>query len=255
MLRKFIIFSLLITSIISIFTNKNKSNNVTIEIIEGEKEITISSDIKLINVSSNIKEYHDCYRSFEFSFDKDLATYYLKNFKYSDEKKKIHTAKLEECKKINNIIKCNTDLSIKSGTYKIINLLYNDKLIKTKGNIYFTVKEDIIPIERAFDYTGTGVHNDKFNILGLQFENIAYPKYFSAFLFTNSITHKIYNVDYKFMHSNGGSVSQVCIFDFRKLPPGSYYISFIYKRKMQNTKQKIIIEPFIKLNECDLYPD
>ena len=55
MLRKFIIFSLLIASIISIFVNR--SNNVTIEIVENEKDIKIPSDIKLINVSSNIREY------------------------------------------------------------------------------------------------------------------------------------------------------------------------------------------------------
>ena len=55
MLPKFIIFSLLIASIISIFVNR--SNNVTIEIVENEKDIKIPSDIKLINVSSNIREY------------------------------------------------------------------------------------------------------------------------------------------------------------------------------------------------------
>ena len=253
MLRKFIIFSLLIASIISIFVNR--SNNVTIEIVENEKDIKIPSDIKLINVSSNIREYHDNYRFIEFSFDKDLAPYFLKNIKFSDNHKKIRTAKLEECKTTNNKVKYNTDLSIKAGKYKIINLVYDDKLIKTKGNIYFTVEEDLIDINYAIDYSGTGIHNDKFNILSLQFEDIAYPKYFSAFLFRNSKTHKIYNVDYKFMFSNGGSVSQVCIFDFTKLPPGSYYISFLYKRRIQNTKQKIIIEPLKKMNDCDLYSD
>ena len=144
---------------------------------------------------------------------------------------------------------------IRAGIYKIINLSYGDELIKTKGNIFFTVKEDILGLKEAYSYSSSGIHNDKFNVLSLQFENIAYTKYFSSFLFKNSKTNKIYNVDYKFLFDNGGSVSEPCIFDFKNLPPGDYYISFIYKRKIQNTNKRIRIEQTKIIKECDLYPD
>ena len=250
MLPKFFIFILLIISVISNTDNENE----VIEILEKNKKY---SNIKLINVTSNIKEYHDNYNSIEFYFDTDyIFIENLKYFQFSDKNNKIYLFKLENCKSKNNNVECHPNLFIRSGIYKIINILYGDKLIKTKGNIYFTVKEDILVLEKVYSYLADfGIHNDKFNVLHLQFENIAYPKYFSSFLFKNEKTNKIYNVDYKFFFNNGGSVSEQCIFDFRKLPPGDYYISYIYKRKLQNTNKKIKIEQFKLLNECDLYPD
>ena len=229
-------------------------DNENAEILENEENKKFS-EIKLSNVSSNIKEYHD-YNSIEFHFDTDkIFIKDLKNFQFSDKNNKIYIIKLENCKEKNNNIECHPNLFIRAGIYKIIYLSYGDQLIKTKGNIYFTVKEDILVLKEAYPYTGSGIHNDKFNVLNFQFENIAYPKYFSSFLFRNERTNKIYNVDYKFLFNNGGSVSEPCIFDFKNIPSGDYYISYIYKRRTENTNKKIRIEQFKKLNECDLYPD
>ena len=228
---------------------------MTIEPLENEKNKKYS-DIQLINVSSNVKEYNEGFNFIEFSFDKEIYIKNLKNLIFSDKNNKIHITRLENCKEIDNKIECHIDLFVRSGTYKIINLLYGNELIKTKGNLFFNVKEDILELKSAYNYiSGFGIQNDKFNIIHFQFENIAYPKYFSSFLFKNEKTNKIYKVDYKFLFNNGGSVSEQCIFDFTKLPPGDYYISYIYKRKIQNTNKKIRIEQFKKINECDLYPD
>ena len=249
MLPKFFIFALLIISVISIGDNEND------EILENENNKKYS-DIKLINVISNVIEYHDNYNSIEFNFDADyIFIQNLKNLKYSDKYNKIYVTKLENCREKNNNIVCGTNLFIRAGNYKIINLSYGDELIKTKGDLFFAVKEDILELQKAYPYTGSGIHNDKFNVVHLQFENIAYTKYFSSFLFKNVRTNKIYNADYKFLFDNGGSVSEPCIFDFKNLPPGEYYISYIYKRKIQNTNIKIKIEPFKLKNEYDLYPD
>ena len=240
---------MLIFSVISI------TDNETAEILEKENNKK-HSDIKLINVSSDIKEYHDFYNSIEFIFDTDyIFIQNLKNFKFSDKNNKIYIIKLENCKEKNKNIECRPNLFIRAGIYKIINLSYGDELIKTKGNIFFTVKEDILGLNEAYHYSSSGIHNDKFNVLSLQFENIAYTKYFSSFLFKNAKTNKIYNVDYKFLFDNGGSVSEPCIFDFKNLPPGDYYISFIYKRKIQNTNKRIRIEQTKIIKEYDLYPD
>ena len=168
----------------------------------------------------------------------------------------MHIANLKNCKKVNNKIECHIDLFVRAGTYEIINLLYGNELIKTKGKIFFNVKEDILGLRSVYnDIAGQGIQNDKFNVLHFQFENIAYPKYFSSFLFKNVKTNKIYNVDYKFLYNNGGSVSEECIFDFSTLPLGDYYISYIYKRKIQNTNKIIRIEQFKIIKESDLYPD
>jgi len=249
MLPRFLILTLLIISVISIGDNENA------EILENENNKKYSN-IKLISVISNIKEYHNSYNSIEFNFDADyIFTQNLKILKFSDKYNKIYVTKLENCREKNNNIVCGTNLFIRAGTYKIINLSYSDELIKTKGNLFFNVKEDILELEEAYPYTSSGIHNDKFNVVNFQFENIAYPKYFSSFLFKNVRTNKIYNVDYKFLFDNGGSVSEPCIFDFKNLPPGEYYISYIYKKKIQNTNTKIKIEPFKLMNECDLYHD
>ena len=50
-------------------------------------------------------------------------------------------------------------------------------------------------------------------------------------------------------------MSEAIIFDFSKLPPDDYYISFIYKKNIQNTNVKIRIKQFKKIKECELFPD
>ena len=237
------------------YKNNKKYSNITIEILENEKDKKFS-DIKLINVSSDIREYHDSYKNIEFSFDRSIETSLLKKLKFSDKNNKISTIELKRCKKIDNKIECFPALYVRTGKYKIINLLYDDKLIKTKGNIYFTVKEDILGLKEVHEYSSSnGIRNEKFNVLNLYFEYIAYTKFFSAFLFKNAKTNKIYNVDFKFLFNGGGSVSEAIIFDFSKLPPDDYYISFIYKKNIQNTNVKIRIKQFKKIKECELYPD
>ena len=81
--------------------------------------------------------------------------------------------------------------------------------------------------------------------------------YFTEFSFTNVKTGKIYkSYDFRRLYgSNGRSNQDDYIFDLHEVPPGDYYVGYVYKLRSYHSKVKIKIEPVQKIDLSKIYQD
>lgn len=81
-------------------------------------------------------------------------------------------------------------------------------------------------------------------------------EYFRRFFFINIKTNKNYDIDFKY-YTNLNAIHRgiKMMFDLHKLPPGEYFVNFEYKRRIYNTKYKIVIIKAKRLEISELYYD
>ena len=224
------------------YKNNKINTNKTIEILENEYNKV--SNIKLNDFSGNIKEYKES-QYFNLYFSENLRIpSRLIRMKIVNDKNKKYSIELycnsEEHSSTSLI--CFSDFFLKIGKYKIINLLYYNtdyyEVINTSKNITFLIEKDILTLK-----TVSGeAHNEKFNLLYLNFKEETETKYFSKFLIKNVNTFKTYNIDYKFIDIINDKRITSIIFDFLNIPIGEYYINFEYKRHIHLTDIKFEIK-------------
>ena len=67
---------------------------------------------------------------------------------------------------------------------------------------------------------------------------------------------EIYNVDFKY-YTDLNFIHRGCkiMFDFHELPPGEYFVNFEYKRRIYNTKYKIVIIKAKSSENFEIYYD
>lgn len=228
------------------YKNEQKSSDVTFEI----EEITDKkkSEMNLTYFSGEIKEFQEN-QNFILAFDKTIQVpSRLRRMKIVNEQNKKYSIDIRCSKDDHSTISLNCigDFPLEPGKYKVIDILFyngeNDfEFINIKKFLTFDVKEDILQLKRVYGEA----HNEKFNIMGLIFQDVVYIKYFSKFFIRNKQTNKDYEIDYKFESSiTHASADEKIIFDFTNIPTGEYYVNFIYKRHKHinsvviNIKQK-----------------
>ena len=234
------------------YKNGKKPSDITFEVKEvSNKKI---SEMILTSFNGEIKEFQE-YQKFSLIFDKKIQVpSRLQRMKIINDENKKYSIELRCNKDDYSIISLNCfgDFPLNIGKYRIIDILfYNEKndfeFINTKDTIAFDVKEDILLLKRVYGEA----YKEKFNLVGLKFQDIVYIKYFSKFFIRNIATKQDYDIDYKFENDLSHSSSdEKIIFDFKDIPIGRYYINFIYKRHEHINNIIINIKEPQKIDIC-----
>lgn len=237
-----------------IYKNIHKSSDIAIEIEEiVDKKI---SENFLTSFYEEIKEFQEN-QNFALVFDTNIKVpSRLQRMKIVNEKNKKYSIGIRCSKNDHSIVSlnCLADFPLNIGKYQIIDFLFyngeNDfEFINTKENIYIDIKEDILQLKRVYGEA----HNEKFNIMGLKFQDIVYIKYFSKFFLRNTQTSEDYEIDYKFENAiTHSSADEKIIFDFSNIPLGEYYLNFVYKSHEHINNVVINIK---QVEKIDIYYD
>ena len=230
------------------YNNIKYISDAIVEIYEDEDRGTL--DIQLTGISGELKEYQES-QKFELFFSQTIQQpSRIIRMKYINEKNKKYSVKLA-CSRIEYSsvsYSCIGDFHNKVGKYQILSLLYYNEQneyvnINTYKTLDFNIKEDILELKRVYGEA----HNEKFNILGLIFKDIAYRNYFSQFFLRSVKENKDYEIDFKFVNTyDGGSADEKVMVDLSNIPLGEYYFNFIYKRHVHINTATINIEQFEK---------
>ena len=238
------------------YKNKNYPSKAKIEILKPKKKV---SDIKLLNVkaSYNLIEYRKR-QSIKFLFDLGVdyeKINYIEVQSDSGKKYNINT----QCNLYGNPERCEADFFIKGGKYKIIYVSYGEEIITSDEDLFFDVQENIIKLKNAYNFFWAPISNSRHSIISFYFDENCDNDYgyFTKFSFTNVKTGKTYDsYDFRRVYgSTGFGNSENFIFDLHKLPPGEYYINYVYKLRSYNTKFKINIEPVKTTDLSKIYQD
>ena len=87
-----------------------------------------------------------------------------------------------------------------------------------------------------------------------QFKDYSQGIFLSKIFFKNLKTNKVYEPRFEFIYNpkNGGNGIEM-IFDFFGMPPGKYYIDYVYKNRMINSQFVIELELCIPRDYSYLY--
>ena len=120
------------TYIISSFYYQKKiyHSKAKVEILEQEKKV---SDIKLINIEEiySIYEYRKR-QSIKLSFDNGVDIEKLNFIEIESDNKRKYKVSIR-CNTYQDTIRCDSDIFVKGGKYKILYVSYGDTIIKTKN--------------------------------------------------------------------------------------------------------------------------
>ena len=243
--------------IINAFKYRNKiySSKVKIEILKEEKKI---SNIKLINLGKQqIIEYRSG-QTIELIFDNEVNYENINYIKIQSDSGK-HFNIDTKCYFYDNKIKCGAGFFVKGGKYKIIYVSYGEEIITSKEDLFLDIKENIIHLQQAYNDFGAPISNSRHSMIHFSFDENCENDYgyFTEFSFTNVRTGKTYySYDLRRVFgSTGYSNSERFIFDFHKIPPGDYYINYIYKLRSYHTKVILRIEPVQIVDLSKIYQD
>lgn len=243
------------------YKNKTYQSNALIKVNENKNKII--SDIKLIDfISPNNREYSSTTAQFELYFDGVVYPSKFNNMIIESEEEQLRfKINLGNCAEIDTkSVKCYAKFLMKAGKYKIINIFYSQEFIMPEKDIFITLVEDIVDIEKVYNKFGGGlICNDQYNPVNVRFKNYVQGVYFSKFYFKNIKTNIIYelnNSKFKAFFSpwNGGYEIDL-LFDFHELPIGKYYINFIYKRRMTYTNAIIEVKECKHIDDSQIYED
>ena len=164
-----------------------------------------------------------------------------------------------ECHLDNNEIYCLAYFNVKGGEYKIMSVSYGDEIINPNRDLFFNIEENIAHLKEAYQYYSGVINNSKHSCIRFFFDNNIELDYgfFTEFSFTNVKTGKIYkSYDFRRLYgSNGRSNQDDYIFDLHEVPPGDYYVGYVYKLRSYHSKVKIKIEPVKKIDLSKIYQD
>ena len=209
------------------------------------------SDIKLTNLTyKDLKEYQkDSPFRMMFYFSDKIDIEKIAAIKFEDEEKNEYKMQIHCHKEDYDEMKCFGDMIYKAGVYNIIYLQYEKEIIKPSHDLNFILNEDILEIEEARNYYGRDICTDRLNTLLIHFKNFITYIYFTKIIFRNIETNKIYEPSFEFLFDpwSGGSTGLQLLLDFHRIPPGKYYIDFVYKRRL--TKTNTILE----IKKCEHY--
>ena len=243
--------------IINSFRYKNKIylSKVKIEILKKEKKI---SNIKLINLwKEEIIEYR-LFQSIKLLFDNKINANIIKYIKIQSDAGKRYNINTR-CSIYEDKLYCSADFSVKGGKYKIIYVSYGEEIITSKEDLFFDIKESIIHLKNAYNDFGAPIANSRHSMIQFTFDkNIENDYgYFIQFSFTNVKNGKTYySYDFRRVFgATGFSNSERFIFDFHKIPPGDYYINYVYKFRSYHSKVIIRIEPVEIIDLSKIYQD
>jgi hypothetical protein len=118
---------------------------------------------------------------------------------------------------------------------------YDKEIIKLSKNLDFIILKDIISIKSVYHYYSNVICAGELNPLCIYFDNYMECIYLSKIFLKNVKTNIIYEPRFASIYNptNGASYLQFML-DLYGIPPGKYYVDFIYKRRM--TKTKYILE-------------
>ena len=229
------------TYLISTFNYSNITYISTASIKIKEVDDKKISDIKLTDVKSNQIEYKSYATPFKLYFSDKVDPKKLVTLKMEDKDKNEYKISIVNCKKCDNLIECSGVFNYKAGIYKVIYVQYDKEIIKPSKNLNFNILEDIINIESVYHSYSNEICAGELNHLHIYFDNYMECIYLSKIFLKNVKTNIIYEPRFSsiFNPTNGASSLQFML-DLYGIPPGKYYVDYIYKRRM--TKTKYILE-------------
>ena len=239
------------------YTNITYISNTFIKI----KEIDIKkiSEIKLDKIECMkqygcIKEYGLDTNPVRFHFTQGVEYKKLVAIKIEDKNKNEYKVKFGSCVPdmdyyvLNHIVYCNPDIKYKAGAYKVIYVQYENELIlPSTEEIFLNIAEDNLALKYAYQAHGRKECAGKLNSIFFYFkEDSSNGIYLSKIFFTNLKTKKVYEPRFEFPYEpeNSGGYYIELIFDFFGMPPGKYYIDYVYKNKL--IKNQVVFE----LEQC-----
>ena len=231
------------TYLISAFNYSNVTYKSTAPIKIKEIDDKKISDIKLEDMSSRFNEYSLIYNDFKLYFSGKIEPEKLVALKFEDKDKNEYKVSIIKCKKNDNSIECLGRLNYKAGIYKVIYVQYDKEIIKPSKDLNFVIQEDIINIESLIHYYSSNICSGELTPLTIYFDKFMERVFFSKIYLRNAITNKIFEPRFaSFRGPTGGSSSFDFMLDLYAIPPGKYYVDYIYKLRMTKTKYILEVE-------------
>ena len=229
------------TYLISTFNYSNITYISTASVKIKEVDDKKISDIKLTDVTSNKVEYKSYAIPFKLYFSDKVDPKKLVTLKMEDKDKNEYKISIVNCKTYDNSIECSGVFNYKAGIYKVIYMQYDKEIIKLSKNLDFIILKDIISIKSVYHYYSNVICAGELNPLCIYFDNYMECIYLSKIFLKNVKTNIIYEPRFASIYNptNGASSLQFML-DLYGIPPGKYYVDYIYKRRM--TKTKYILE-------------
>ena len=194
------------------------------------------SDIKLDSMTYYTEEYS--VYSFNFNFSDKVDPNKLVSIKFEDKDKNEYKIIFKNYESTGEkSVTCFGSLKYRAGNYKIIYIQYEKEIIKPSIDLYFIIREDILDIIKTECTFNSEICAGRLNTLTIYFNDIIIGKYLSKIIFKNVKTNKIYEPPFECINNpNIRSLDIELIFYFYGMPPGKYYIDFVYKRRLTKTK-------------------
>ena len=237
-------------------TKKINDRNTLLNIKEEQKKGNKTEIPKLIYVNSSAYEYMD-YQNISLYFNTNDFNYNLINCFAIYKNQTVFNVSLDCLGKIyNNSAFCLANLkNINSGKYNIIYYVYNNILINVMENISFyvykknkTIEEDL----KLISIYGVAYSNTN-SLFKLIFNKDVNVNYFSRFYLTDIKPYLSYAYYLNFsFYKNEYNKSVDCLFDFKRVPIGSYLLNFIYKNKTYPTNLTLTVKETEIIAENDL---
>ena len=213
---------------------KINDGNISIEIIEKKKEI-----IELIEVNTKGFE-HVANQNITLTF-RNNDTNYSKVTGLDIESDKLYLyipLKCPDKGMKNNSVLCLANFTYaESAKYYMKYIVYYHQPLNVEDNVSFYINRHL----KLLNITGEANPNDtsSFNLL---FNKKVNSSLFSDFYLTDSkLNTSIYHINFKFNESFYNS-SIYCLFNFKRIPIGTYYINYIYKNKKYVTNITLTVE-------------
>ena len=244
------------TYIISSFNYTNKSYTSTPSIKIKEIDITKISDIQIDNVYGNIKEYSLDSGRIYFRFSQRVNFDKLVTLKIEDENKNEYKLKLQECNSNGDPYEpyCYINNKCKAGTYKLIYIQYEKEIILPSRELKIILEKDYLEISHVYnEFTLQAPCTNKLNYLKFYFNDTVIAIMLSKIIFKNVKSDKIYEPRFEIMNNDCIEHEISIVFDFLGIPPGKYYINYIYKKKMFNSTFILEIKDCKPIDYSDLY--
>ena len=162
------------TYLISTFNYTNISYKSTAFIQIKKWDNKKISTIKLDKVGGNLKEYDS--NSIHFYFNKKVYAKNLTALKFEDKDKNEYKIDIYNCRSTfdyDSHVYCYGKLKYKAGSYKIINVQYDKEIIKPSNDLNLILAEDLLDIEKAYNYHGRKVCAGRLNSLLFRFKDYA----------------------------------------------------------------------------------
>ena len=240
------------------YKKQNYLSKARIDIIKSNRKI---SDIKLINYRTETKiiEYQSSRQTIYIEFDSQVNYNIINFIEIQSNKRKRYFINTECHIDNNNEIYCLAYFNVKGGEYKIMSVLYGDEIIILSRDLFINIEENIAHLTKAYQYYSGDINNSKHSCIRFFFDNTIEKNYgyFTEFSFTNVKTRKIYkSYDFRRLFGSTGRGDQDdYIFDLHEIPPGDYYVGYVYKLRSYHSNVKIKIEPVQKIDLSKIYQD